>query len=152
MAVLLACVGQAPRLETRPGRQAMLVIGFLDAGHPYPSGEADPGVRIAAGPLNGQRCDPAINQTVTDSTGWFRLPLPAQGPTERGWMICMAFTPSSPPVYPMFVYEGRGMDSLRIYCRGHGPGGRPECRYVAWEDRFHWPGGEHYNSVPVPPN
>ena len=145
-----ACAGSVlPETASSPG-QATVVVGFLDAGYPYPSGEGDPGVPIAAGPDNGRRCDPVVAQGFSDSTGQFRLRLPAQ--VAGGWVLCMPIIPSSPPGYPMFLYEGRGLDSLRVYCRGHGPGGRPECRYVPWTDPFRWPGGEAYDSVPVPPN
>ena len=130
----------------RPG--ATIVRGFFDGGWPGPSGVGQPGVTLWASPLGPAgptvHCEPPVDSAVTDSSGWFRLELPAA--VGRHWMLCVGGQPGSRypgeagPGIRLHVYRGPAVDSLRLYCRGHGPTGSPECRPVPWDRPFRWPG------------
>jgi hypothetical protein len=125
--------------------------GFVDAGWPGPSGTPASGVALGVA-SNHSACAPITDSARTDSRGLFSLTIPPA--SRESWHLCMRLvgTNWARGASPVFRYDGLGIDSLRVYCRGHGPSGSPECRFVAWNAPMRWPGGEGYDSVPKPPN
>ena len=149
LVMTLAC---APILGTQHVARPTVVVGFFDAGWPGPSGEGAAHVPMAVSGASERGCQSVVDSTATDSSGRFRLMIP---PRQRhGWRLCTRLFDGGwdRGGYPLYQYQGRALDSIRVYCRGHGPSGSPECRYVAWGRPMQWPGGEGYDSVPKPPN
>lgn len=145
VATLVACNSAAD------GRSPTQLQGFVDAGWPGPTGAAATGV--ALGVASGQlACAKIVDSTRTDSGGEFHLLIPST--SRSSWHLCMRLVGMdwAGGASPVFRYEGPGIDSLRVYCRGHGPSGSPECRFVASNAPMRWPGGEGYDSIPKPLN
>ncbi|HJU69549.1 MAG TPA: hypothetical protein VJ650_15015 [Gemmatimonadaceae bacterium] len=140
--------GQTPG-ASQPTRST-LIIGFLDGGWPGPSGEGSPSERFVISAAAAPLCQPSVDSARTDSGGRFRIVVPAT--VKPPWKLCIAITPRSDPIYPVFIYRGRGVDSLHLYCRGHGPASGPICQYVPWGSAFRWRGGETFDSLLEPPN
>jgi hypothetical protein len=128
------------------------IIGFLDSGWPFPAGHGASRVPVGVALPAGRTCGIVLDSTLTDTGGVFRLSIPDAHRTA--WRLCARLAAGgwARGAVPIYHYSGIGLDSLRLYCRGHGPAGSPECRYVAWGRPMRWPGGESYDSVPKPPN
>jgi hypothetical protein len=155
------CAVLCPTLAAAQGTGATVIRGFLDAGYPGPTGEPAIGVAfwLAPVPADGAwgSCVSPVDSAQTDTLGRFRLVVPAA--VRRAWRLCsnliVSTTPGSRPprdlLFPLYQYRGRGADSVQVYCRGHGPAGSPECRWVRWGRALKWPGGEGYDNIARPP-
>ena len=160
LAVLAACVG-TPAVE-RPAPAAPGVVrGLFDGGWPGPSGRGEPGLVLWLAPqAKGQppaaSCQAPVDSMATGADGHFRLQVPSEA--RQSWLLCFGGRfgaragAQGGAGMRVYHYDGAGTDSLQLYCRGHGPSGSPECRWVPWGQSLTWPGGEGYDSLPVPPN
>ena len=161
VAFAVAC---AVLLITRASAQdtgGLVIRGFVDLGYPVPSGEPGAGIAVWLAPVPADgvwhACRNPVDKAMTDAAGRFRLVAPAA--LRRAWRLCSTLTvsasadgaPDRALLFPLYEYRGRGRDSVQVYCRGHGPAGSPECRWVPWERALSWPGGEGYDGVARPP-
>src|SRR5256885_13198923 len=136
--LVLACEA-AP--ATPPSEQ-VAVTGFLDGGWPVPSGKGQPNVVVFLSLANeaGQidaRCLVPADSTVTDETGHFSLRSARARPAR--WSICFGRPFGDRVRYPVYAHPGTDSDAFRLYCRGHGPSGSPECRSVPRGAPMAWP-------------
>ena len=160
--IVVALCTSAPICLARAQAPASFVVvrGMLDDGWPGPSGRGAPGIAFWLQPLAASEavpvsCGAPLDSTVTDAEGRFRLRVPATART--GWLLCFAGRFGARSLgagagMRLYRYQGVGTDSVQLYCRGHGPTGSPECRWVPWPEPLTWPGGESIDSVRVPPN
>lgn len=143
------------------GTSGTVIRGILDLGYPLPNGDPGAGVAIwlAPVPADGvwRACRNPVAKATTDAAGRFRLVAPTA--VRRAWRLCSTLVVSASAdsaadrglLYPLYQYRGYGRDSVQVYCRGHGPAGSPECRWVPWGHALTWPGGEGYDGIARPP-
>jgi hypothetical protein len=133
--VALSCA-IAPRSRQPPG---LAVIGVFDSSWPHAGTVRQAGIPIhVARPGGVAGCGGTLDSSRTDTAGSFRLTVPAGAPAD--WRICTAAWSGGPVVYPMFQFGGAITDSIRVYCRAHGPTGSPQCLEVPVGEPLHWPG------------
>src|SRR5262245_45154192 len=96
-----------------------VVVGFFDAGWPTASGKAASGIHMFVAADSGGRCAVPADSTITDSTGVFRLQ--AVG-VRSHWRVCVGEPFLSGALHiPVYRDSTAAGDSVRLYCRVHGP-------------------------------
>ena len=143
LALLMAgCVGALPgaaKTSARtPALAGLTVAGVFDASWPYPGSVRQAGIRIhATRPGGVAGCGLAVDSARTDSAGRFQLVVPDD---TTDWRLCTPSRSDGAADYPMFRLGGATADSVRVYCRGHGPSGAPQCLEVPPGAPMRWPG------------
>jgi hypothetical protein len=125
--VLVAC-------GTEP--DSVVVTGFIDNGWPGPEGLPSVSQSVALAAPAEKACSKSIAESKTDARGWFRFVVPA---SPQGFDTCLRLM--SDFDFPAGQFHApAGGDSIRLYCRNHGPTGSPLCLPVPWNKQFRWPG------------
>ena len=135
---IAACASASRAPESR----ALTIVGVFDSSWPYPGEVRQAGIPVhVTGPGGVTGCGAALDTARTDSAGRFQLVVPASAlATRADWRLCTSMTLSGAVVYPMFRYTGGASDRLRVYCRGHGPQGSPQCLEIPEGAPMRWPG------------
>ena len=129
-------VAQASARASAPASRT--IVGVFDATWPYPGNVRQAGVRIhAAQPGGVAGCGLAVDSARTDTAGRFQLVVPDD---STDWRLCTPSRSAGAADYPMIRLGGTAGDTVRVYCRGHGPSGSPQCLEVPLGAPMHWPG------------
>jgi hypothetical protein len=135
--LLLAAASNTAFGQSRSG--GVTVIGVFDSSWPYPGDVRAPDIPIRLmGPTTQRVCGSVLDSARTDSAGRFKLRAPASASAQ--WRLCLGEGRTGSVNIPMFRFQGGTAASLRVYCRGHGPSGAPECLEVPAGAAMRWPG------------